>query len=239
MSKMSSPSVVRKGPSSGRGNKVFIAVKEDEPVTIVPILPTEDISSIDLHAFWQVNPAVTFACLDGTDDGCPGCELEDKAAYRAFLPVLDSEDKMKMFAFGISVERQLVNLEEELGSIVGLKLRVRRTGSGLGTKYHVINTGKTTDIEVSEKEAAKFVESNIEVKDRDTILKELREAGLLKGGKKKVEEEDEDLEDEDEVDEEDDEIEEKPAKKAPVKSKKVEPVKGKPVKKGKKDDDWE
>jgi hypothetical protein len=225
---MKAKSVIRKGPSSGRGNKTFIAVKEDEPVTIVPILPTEQIVSIDLHAFWTVNPAVTFACLDGTDEGCPGCELGDKAAYRAFLPVLDSEGDMKMFAFGISVERQLVTLEEELGEIVGLKLRVKRTGTGLATKYQVINTGKNTEVEVTEKEATKFVESNIDVKDRDTIESDLRAAGLL-GGKsasKKAKDED------DETEEEEDEA----PKKAAVKKGKPE---AKPAKKGKKDDDWE
>lgn len=226
---MKTKSVIRKGPSSGNGNKTFIKVKEDEPVTIVPILATSEIVSIDLHAFWQTNPAVTFACLDGTEDGCPGCELGDKAAYRAFLPVLDNDGDMKMFAFGISVERQLVTLEEELGEITGLKLRVKRTGSGLSTKYQIINTGKTVEVEVSEKEATKFVESNIEVKDHDQILKELREAGLMEKSKSKAKV----VEDDDD----EDEVEEKPAKAKAVKTEK--PVAKVTKGKGKKDDDWE
>lgn len=232
---MKTKSVIRKGPSNGNGNKTFIKVKEDEPVTIVPILATSEIVSIDLHAFWQTNPAVTFACLDGTEDGCPGCELGDKAAYRAFLPVLDNDGNMKMFAFGISIERQLVTLEEELGEITGLKLRVKRTGSGLSTKYQIINTGKTMEVEVSDKDATKFVESNIEVKDHDQILKELREAGLMGKAagkaKSKVEDEDEDDDVEDE--------EEKPAPKAKVKAEPAAKVKAVAKGKGKKDDDWE
>lgn len=250
-------SVIRRGPSTGKKSNTFIVVKEDEPANIVPILPTGEIISIDLHAFWAVNPAVTFACIKNSDDagdGCPGCKLGDKAGYRAFLPVLDSEGEMKVFAFGISVERQLVTLEDELGSIVGKKLRIKRTGSGLGTKYQVINLGKEVDTsEVDTEEAAEFVEGQIEVKDRSKIIEELRAAGLM-GAKKKGEEEEEEveeeeLEDEEEADEEESEDEEdepkkatkKPlAKKTPIKkvpAKKV--VKKVAGKKGKSDDDWE
>ena len=234
--------IIRKGPSGGKKSNDFIAVKEDEPVTIVPVLPTGEIFSIDLHAFWAVNPAVTFACianLDDAGDGCPGCNLGDKAGYRAFLPVLDSEGDLKVFPFGISVERQLVTLEEELGEIVGLKLRVKRSGTGLSTKYQIINTGRTAEVEISTKEALKFVESKIEVKDRAQILKELREANLLKDGKSEDDEPDDEDEDED-VEEEEEDVVEKPAAKKKVAAKE-EKVKAKPAKKGKKsdDDDWD
>lgn len=206
-------SIIRKGPSGGKKSNDFIAVKEDEPVTVVPVLPTGEIVSIDLHAFWAVNPAVTFACIKDTDDagdGCPGCMLDDKAGYRAFLPVLDGEGELKVFPFGISVERQLVTLEDELGSIVGKKLRIRRTGTGLSTKYQVINTGRDVSVSVKAKSAADFVESKIEIKDRDKIMEELEAAGLwtLDGKKKKkskpVDEEDDDETEDEDLDEEDD-----------------------------------
>jgi hypothetical protein len=236
--------IIRKGPSGGKKSNDFIAVKEDEPVTIVPVLPTGEIFSIDLHAFWAVNPAVTFACIahaDDAGDGCPGCNLGDKAGYRAFLPVLDVDGDLKVFPFGISVERQLVTLEEELGEIVGLKLRVKRTGSGLSTKYQIINTGKTVDVEISSKKALDFVESKIEIKDKAQILRELREAGLMKGGKKVVEEESEEEEEEDEAEEITDEEEEEETPRKKVSKKVVEKPssKKKVVVKGGKKDDWD
>ena len=223
ISKTKTKSIIRKGPASGKKSNDFIVVKEDEPATIVPILPTGEINSIDLHAFWAINPAVTFACIKGSDDagdGCPGCLLGDKAGYRAFLPVLDAEGELKVFPFGISVERQLVTLEDELGTIVGTKLRVKRTGNGLATKYQVINLGKEVKIDVDEDDAAKFVEAHIEIKDRDKIVDELTAAGLM-GKKKKsklAEEEDEDEDnDEEEEDDDDEEV-------TPVKSKKAKVV---------------
>lgn len=257
--KKGTKSIIRRGPASAKKSNVFIAVKEDEPANVVPVLPTGNIVSIDLHAFWAVNPAVTFACIKNSDDagdGCPGCDLGDKAGYRAFLPVLDSEGELKVLPFGISVERQLVTLEDELGTIVGKKLRIKRTGSGLATKYQVINLGKDIEVDVEESDAETFVESHIEIKDRDKIVEELVSAGLMGGKKKsKVVEEEEDLEDEadeeeeddeDEADEEeDDEEDEKPVKKTAIKKpvKPVKPVKKvaekKVVKKSKaKDDDW-
>jgi hypothetical protein len=175
----SSKSIVRKGPSSARGSTDFISVKEDEPATIVPVLGTDGIVSFDLHAYWDINPAVTFPCIKGSAEKCPGCEQGNKPSYRALLPVLNGDGELRVFAFGISVERQLVTLEEELGGLGGLKLRVRRSGSGLSTKYQVINTGKTVEVDTTEKEASAFALSKIEVKDRSTILDEMVNAGIL------------------------------------------------------------
>lgn len=222
--------VIRKGPSSARGSTDFISVKEDEPATIVPVLGTKDIVSIDLHAYWEINPAVTFPCLKGSPEKCPGCENGNKPAYRAFLPVLDGEGNLRVFAFGVSVERQLVTLEDELGEIVGKKLRVRRSGSGLGTKYQVINTGKDVKVEVDAAESGDFVLSRIEVKDRSTILEEMVRGGLLDADALEPAGEEEEVEPKaaskkglvsKPVVEEDDEVEAKPAKAAVVKKKVV------------------
>lgn len=226
-------SIIRRGPSGDRGSKDFITLKDGDTVTIVPILATSEIMSIDLHAFWEINPAVTFACLSGTDEDCPGCDLGDEPGYRAFLPVLDGDGEMKVFPFGIGVERKLTALEDEIGDITGLRLRVKRTGSGLKTKYEVINTGKREEVEVEDDDATTFVESKIEVKDHDKIVEELTEAGLMNGSSKKSKKAVEEEEEEDEA----------PRSKKPVAKGKAASVKaavkGKAGKKPKDDEEWE
>lgn len=202
INKKSARGVIRRGPSGDLGSKDFIKMKDGDTVTVVPVVSTENIMSVDVHGFWELNPAVTFTCLAGTKDGCPGCDLDNEAGYRAFLPVLDENGELKVFPFGIGIERKLVVLENEIGDIVGLRLRASRSGNGLKTRYEVINTGKRVEVEVDEEEALSFVESKIEIKSHDQVVEELEAAGLMKNGsskKSKRADEDEDDEEEDEA----------------------------------------
>jgi len=157
--------------SAGAGQ--FLKVSEDDAVVIAPMVGLDELVSFDQHEFWDVNPAVIFPCIG---DGCPGCELENTPKFKAFLPVLTRENEPKVYAFGISVERQLVELEEELGTIKGKALKIRRSGTGMKTKYMVVGLGKSIKID-----------SSIEIPDvikiigdptRESIIKQLVDAGI-------------------------------------------------------------
>lgn len=134
-------SVIRKGKAAmpTGGNSKFLKTPEGEAVVFTVLAGLDELISIDQHAFWDSNPAVIVPCV-GAD--CPACKLGNKPKFKAFLPVLTKEDGTKIYAFGIQVLRQLESLEEELGSLVGQVIKVKRYGTGLSTKYTVVAVGK-------------------------------------------------------------------------------------------------
>jgi len=155
-------------PSGGK----FLKIPEDG-VVVALLGGLDALVSIDQHVFWEVNPAPFVPCIGA---GCPSCGLGNKPSFRAFLPVLAKEDGVKIFSFGITVLRQLEALEEELGSLEGQVIKVRRHGNGLSTKYTVIPVGKkpsTKGVEIPDIVAA------IGPPDKESIVRVLVEAGVL------------------------------------------------------------
>lgn len=131
------------GPGAGK----FIKIKDGDSVVFAPLTNLDEMISVDQHEFWDVQPAVIVPCIQ---KGCPACETGNEARFKAFLAVMTKEDGSKIFAFGRKVERQLEELEAELGSLKGKVLKVRRNGSGMSTSYTVIATGKTMNVSDAE-----------------------------------------------------------------------------------------
>lgn len=134
--------VFKKGKAAApmaKGSGKFVKVSEDESLAVVPLVELDELVSVDQHEFWDVNPAVLFPCVG---EGCPACAAGNKPKYKAFLPIMTPDGESKIFAFGISIERQIEEISEETGGIKGSVLKVRRTGSGFSTRYTVIPTGK-------------------------------------------------------------------------------------------------
>jgi ribosomal protein L12E/L44/L45/RPP1/RPP2 len=170
------PSFYKKGrPAAagapGAGN--FLKVSEEDAAVIAPMVNLDDLISLDQHEFWDTNPAVIFPCIG---DGCPGCELGNEAKFKAFLPVMTKDGDPKIYAFGISVERQLVELEDELGGIRGKVMKVKRTGTGMKTKYMVVALGKSIKIDDT---TAPDVIKAIGEPTRESIIKMLVDAGVV------------------------------------------------------------
>lgn len=141
--------VFKKGKSAApatKGSGKFVKVSEDESLAIVPLVELDELTSVDQHEFWDVNPAVLFPCIG---EGCPACEAGNKPKYKAFLPVMSTDGESKIFAFGISIERQIEEISEETGGIKGMVLKIRRSGSGFSTRYTVVATGKKVKAEIT------------------------------------------------------------------------------------------
>jgi hypothetical protein len=152
---------------------VFVRLKADEPVTLAPMVPLEEMTSIDQHEFWDTNPALIFPCLGAKD--CPACKSGNKPKYKGFLPVMvRDEAEPKLLAFGITVERQFATIAEEIGDITGHVFRVKKTGTGMTTKYTVVALGKTLDVS---KMTPIDPEEHITVYDADEITLKLRAIG--------------------------------------------------------------
>lgn len=137
--------IFRKGKVASKegGSSQFMKISDGDAIVFAPLVGMEDMISVDQHEFWDINPAVIVPCIGR---GCPACKIGNEAKFKAFLPVVDREGNVKIYAFGLSVERQLEALEEEVGSIKGRLIKVKRTGTGLKTKYTAIGLGKSTDV---------------------------------------------------------------------------------------------
>lgn len=173
---MAAPTPFRKGKAvlerkSGAG--AFLSVGQDEAVQFAPMVGMDDMISADVHEFWEVNPAVFVVCLGSH---CPACATGNKPKFKAYLPVLTQEGEAKIFAFGITVARQLTDLEAELGNVRGSILKVKRTGAGMKTKYTVIPLGKKVKVDGREQPD---IESRLGPTTVDGIRKAMADGGLL------------------------------------------------------------
>lgn len=123
---------------------MFLSVPNDKTVELKVLVNGKDIPSIDQCALWSFfNPSPVWTYI-GEDD--PSNDLGVKRGYRAFVQVSYKDDrgeqKVKLWSIPIGVHKQLSELEEVLGGLKGQVLRVKKSGSGLKTKYTVVSTGK-------------------------------------------------------------------------------------------------
>lgn len=121
------------------GGGQFISIAADESITVAPIVGLDEMISADMHEFWEVNPFVSTPCF-GTD--CPACSAGNNPKFKAFLPVVTQEGEVKIFSFGISVARQIEEIDAETGGVQFQVLKIKRTGTGLRTRYSVVPLGK-------------------------------------------------------------------------------------------------
>jgi len=170
---MSTKNVFRKGsaaiPASSGGK--FLKVTTDKAPIIVPQVDIDNLISVEQHEVWDIKPALLFPCLGAT---CPACKRDMRTKYKAFLPVLVKGEEgweSKIYAFGISVVRQLETLAEELGNIKGKAIKVIRKGKGFNTTYQLLPLGKEVDID-AEEDALDPTEQ-VEVLDEETIAEKL------------------------------------------------------------------
>lgn len=140
--------VFKKGKvsSASAGGASFVKIDADSSVDLIILADTSDMLSFNQHAFWRdEGNSPIFPCIG---KGCPGCAQGDKAKFKAVLPVLyvGGEKEPVIWTFGITVARMLQDTEDALGSLAGQSIRVKRTGSGLKTRYSVTSLAKKFNI---------------------------------------------------------------------------------------------
>lgn len=256
---MALPSFVQSGVAGlTSGNNKFIRLESGKPIEIIPLTGIDapageapngrnSIISFRQYTAWLDNPkegqfSPSFPAIGG--EGDPGAMLGLEAKFRGMMLCVQrgEEDTEKIFAFGVSVFKQLVDAEAALGeSIKGRVFRVLKKGEGKMTKYTVTNTGRMVEID-GEPETSLL--DHLGPTTRPEIIKALEEVDLwppeggdpyatvLTKAKAKVKEVDED--------EDDDELEEEPAPKSPAKKKSAAPADPvtPPAKKDDDEEDW-
>lgn len=157
------------------GESIFLAIQPDSSVDVVPLESMNEMVSVDQHAIWlDAGNSPIFPCISGTGEQCPGCQLGDKPRFRGFLPILTKEGE-RIFAFGIQVARSLSDIDDATDGIRGQVLRIKRSGSGLSTRWSIITTGKTKDVEGKE---VPDVAEHLGPTSRSEILELLFNAGI-------------------------------------------------------------
>lgn len=144
-------SVGAKPSTGGNGGGGWWGPKTDEIHEVTLLASDNEIVSVDQCTIWDINPAPSWVYC-GPDD--PSHDLGLKPGYRAFIPVLvkgDEEQKPRIWSMPISAHRALCDIAE-MQDLKGLVVKVKRTGTGLKTKYviistaRVVNTNKIADI---------------------------------------------------------------------------------------------
>lgn len=181
MSKKSPFSVGRKATkkASGGGSGLFLSIKADNNYEVVPMVGLDQMVHAQMHEYWDIRPAVFHPCI-GKD--CPGCLAGNDPRFKGYLPVIvKGESEPKVYAFTVSVYKQLEEIEDlqEDGTLAGKVLKIKRSGSGLKTRYTIMPTGKTVDI--NEVEVPDFIRF-LGPTEVEGITSLLREAGAVEKG---------------------------------------------------------
>lgn len=129
-------------PSAGGGEGIFFSLEDGQQAEMILLANRDELVSVDQYAMWDYKPAPVWVDTGAPDD--PGRELGLKSQYRAFIPVwltIDGVKQVKLWSVGIGVHREIEDIDGMVDGLKGLKIRAKRTGSGLKTRYKVISTG--------------------------------------------------------------------------------------------------
>lgn len=162
----------RSGSSEGSGNGMFVSIKDGESVVFSPLQELDEIATFDQHSFWEINPAVHVPCIR---EDCIPCSLGNDAKYRAFIPVVLKSGETKIISAGSMIVNQLVDIGEELDTIVGKVFKLSRKGTSLSTRYRLVAIG--TEIDTAKYDVPDTI-SAIGSTDPTDIAKTLEKAGF-------------------------------------------------------------
>lgn len=155
----------RSGELLTAGGGRFLKLESGKAITIIPLSgvnpPNEEeadgrncVISFMQYSIWldEANRpeganSPMFPAIGGPHD--PGRLLGLEPKFRAMMIcVVQGDDQEQIWAFGKQVFKQLVEIEDALGeSIRGKILKITKTGTGMNTKYRVVNTGKSVPVD--------------------------------------------------------------------------------------------
>lgn len=125
------------------GAHLFWRPKPDSNQKVKILVDVDQIISAEQFALWEFNPAPMWVEVEND----PGHTLSGvKSRYTAWIPVAlkddDGEKVVKMWVVPKSLHTQIYDMAQELESSEGLIMSVKRSGSGIETRYTLIPTGK-------------------------------------------------------------------------------------------------
>lgn len=135
------PIQIGKAPNTG-GRGKFYSPQAGATDRLTLLCNPDQIVSCEQYEIWDIQPAVIWVANDADD---PGVELHLSPSTKSFMPVLVNDDpEPKIWAMRKSQHIEVINIYEANDSepIVGQVIQVKRTGTGLETRYTVTATSK-------------------------------------------------------------------------------------------------
>lgn len=129
-------------PRSEANNKSsWLRIDPNTQTDVVALVDADEIVSCEQCAIWLEDGNSPVWVYTGPDD--PSHELKLERRYRAYLPVLLVDTKeVQVWSMGKSAHSMLLDISDATGELKGLELRIKRTGSGLATRYSIVSKGK-------------------------------------------------------------------------------------------------
>ncbi len=127
----------------GRG--VFRKVQDGETIEFIPLVEEDNFTHCNMHEFWDIRPAVFSVCSE--DEECPGCQLENDARFRGYLPAMLRDGNVIVLVLPYKATQNFIKQAKMIGgSVRGMVMKVNREGTSFATTYTFITTGKTAAI---------------------------------------------------------------------------------------------
>lgn len=123
--------------------KKWMKIDPNSSVDFTCLVEVDEIVSCEQCAIWLTEGNSPVWVYLGAED--PSHDLGIAKRYRAFLPVL-VEGEVQVLPMGIQIHKQLMEIADAIGSIKGQDFRMKRTGSGIATRYMVTNKATRKDI---------------------------------------------------------------------------------------------
>lgn len=129
----------------GSGSDIgWLKIETNQILDVVSLVDVDEIITIEQCAIWLDegnSPVWTY-----TGPGDPSHDLGVDRKYRAFLPV-KADGEVKVWSMGKTAHVQLLDIADASGHLKGMELRLKRTGTGLGTRYSVVPRNKRVNID--------------------------------------------------------------------------------------------
>jgi hypothetical protein len=167
-----------------RSKTSWLKIEPNTYEDVVCLVNAEDIISCEQCAIWLEEGNSPVWVYTGADD--PSHDLNVERRYRAFLPVLQDGEAM-VWPMGKQAHTQLMELADGGTELKGTKLRLKRVGNGLKTRYTVVPRPGRMDVEdVAEVDvismlgpldaegARELICSRLEIEDYDEVIRTYR-----------------------------------------------------------------
>ena len=120
-----------------KSNGQFFTCADNVIHEVILLADGDELVSVDQYGLWQNKPPVVWASCGSND---PGKDLGIKSQFREFIPCLIKNDgkwELRLWSMPKKPFKNIYDQFEMGAELKGFSLKVRRTGTGLGTDYAI------------------------------------------------------------------------------------------------------
>lgn len=126
----------------------WLTIDPNTSVDVVALVDADNIISCEQCAIWLTEGKSPVWVYSDPED--PSHDLNLDRRYRAYLPVVLVEGgkltDVLVWSMGKQAHSNLLDISDANGQLAGLEIRIKRTGSGLATRYFITPKGKQHNV---------------------------------------------------------------------------------------------